>query len=82
MQTGADGRRQLVIVLDTNILISKFQLLMRLMEDYTLGAEGQISLEVVALIPYIVLKVWPHLSSLASRLQLLSIVLSGRSLIA
>ncbi|KAK9869056.1 hypothetical protein WJX84_011468 [Apatococcus fuscideae] len=26
------------------------------MEDYTLGAEGQISLEVVALIPYIVLK--------------------------
>lgn len=54
----ADGRRQVVIVCDTNILVSaKNHLLMRLMDDWSHASEGEISLHVTALVPYIVLKV-------------------------
>ena len=53
-----DGRRQVVIVADTNILVSaKGHLLMRHMEGWNLASDGQISLDVTVLVPYIVLKV-------------------------
>ncbi|KAK9840350.1 hypothetical protein WJX74_008100 [Apatococcus lobatus] len=56
MQIAIDGRRQVVIVCDTNILVSaKMHLLMRLMASWT-QADGYISLDVTALVPYIVLK--------------------------
>lgn len=53
----ADGCRQVVIVVDTNILVSaKIHLLMRLMDDWSHASDGEISLHVTALVPYIVLK--------------------------
>ena len=53
-----DGRRQVVVVVDTNILVcAKGHLLMRHLEGWNLASDGQISLDVTILVPYIVLKV-------------------------
>ena len=47
-----------MIVCDTNILVNsaKSHLLMRLMDDWSHASDGEISLHVTALVPYIVLK--------------------------